>query len=144
MPTAAVSAGFAAPGFAGVRELFDSFLSEDPGYSAQLSAYHHGTKVLDLCGGPGFVPGDITGTYSCSKGVAAFVIALLVQDGRLDLDRTVASYWPEFGVHGKDRLTVRHPLTLPTRCNACWGSSWKRCARRISARHRTPIPRYAH
>jgi len=93
-----------------VRELFDSFLSDDPGYSAQLSVYLRGTKVVDLCGGPGLAPGDITGTYSCSKGVAAFVIALLVQDGRLDLDRTVASYWPEFGVQGKDRLTVRQAL----------------------------------
>lgn len=106
-----VSAGLATPEFAEVRELFDSFLSDDPGYSAQLSVYCRGTKVVDLCGGPGLVPGDITGTYSCSKGVAAFVIALLVQDGRLDLDRTVASYWPEFGVQGKDRLTVRQALS---------------------------------
>jgi CubicO group peptidase (beta-lactamase class C family) len=106
-----VSAGLATPEFAEVRELFDSFLSDDPGYSAQLSVYRRGTKVVDLCGGPGLVPGDITGTYSCSKGVAAFVIALLVQDGRLDLDRTVASYWPEFGVQGKDRLTVRQALS---------------------------------
>ena len=106
-----LSAGFATAEFTGVRELFDSFLSEDPGYSAQLSVYHCGAKVVDLYGGPDFAPGDITGTYSCSKGVAAFVIALLVQDGRLDLDRTVASYWPEFGVQGKDRLTVRQALS---------------------------------
>jgi CubicO group peptidase (beta-lactamase class C family) len=105
------SAGLATPEFAEVRELFDSFLADDPGYSAQLSVYRRGTKVVDLCGGPGLAPGDITGTYSCSKGVAAFVIALLVQDGRLDLDRTVASYWPEFGVQGKDRLTVRQALS---------------------------------
>ena len=59
-------------------------------------------KRLDLSGGPGLGPGDITGTYSCSKGAAAFVIALLVQDGLLDLDATVASYWPGFGARGKD------------------------------------------
>lgn len=106
-----LSAGFATREFTEVRELFDSFLSEDQDYSAQLSVYHQGIKVMDLHGGPGFAPGDITGTYSCSKGAAAMVIALLVQDNLLDLDRTVASYWPEFGVHGKDLLTVRQALS---------------------------------
>jgi CubicO group peptidase (beta-lactamase class C family) len=43
--------------------------------------------------------------------VAALVISLLVQDGLLDLDRTVAHYWPEFGVHGKDGLLVREALS---------------------------------
>ncbi len=107
----AVSVGTCDPGFAAVRGLFDSFLAADPDYSAQLAVYRGGTKVLDLSGGPGLGPGDITGTYSCSKGAAAFVIALLVQDGLLDLDATVASYWPEFGAHGKDRLTVRQALS---------------------------------
>lgn len=105
------SAGMAAPEFTEVRELFDTLLAEDPEYSAQLAVYRAGSKVLDLCGGPGLRPGDITGTYSCSKGAAAFVIALLVQDGLLDLDATMASYWPEFGVHGKGRLTVRQALS---------------------------------
>jgi CubicO group peptidase (beta-lactamase class C family) len=105
------SAGFATREFAEVRELFDSFVAEDQDYSAQLSVYRLGTKVVDLCGGPEFSPGDITGTYSCSKGAAAMVIALLVQEDLLDLDRTVASYWPEFGVHGKDLITVRQALS---------------------------------
>ncbi|WP_427131732.1 serine hydrolase domain-containing protein [Pseudarthrobacter sp. S9] len=111
LPPAAHSAGFAAPEFAAVRELFDSFLAGDPGYSAQLAVYRDGVRVLKLSGGPGLGPGDITGTYSCSKGAAAFVIALLVQDGLLDLDRTVSSYWPEFAAHGKGRLTVRQALS---------------------------------
>ena len=105
------SVGTAAPEFRAVRELFDSFLAQDPEYSAQLAVYRAGTKVLDLTGGPGLGPDDITGTYSCSKGAAGLVIGLLVQDGLLDLDATVVSYWPEFGEHGKDRLTVRQALS---------------------------------
>src|SRR6478672_6245897 len=110
-PAPTLSVGTAAPEFTAVRELFDSFLAQDPEYSAQLAVYRAGAKVLDLAGGPGLGPGDITGTYSCSKGAAGLVIALLVQDGLLDLDATVASYWPEFGEHGKDRLTVRQALS---------------------------------
>lgn len=38
-------------------------------------------------------------------------MALLVQDGTLELDRPVVTYWPEFGAAGKDGLTVRDLLT---------------------------------
>jgi CubicO group peptidase (beta-lactamase class C family) len=106
-----ISQGFVAPGFEGVLDLFESLLAEDGRYSAQLAAYQHGSKVVDLTGGPLMEPDSITGAYSCSKGVAAMVIALLVQDGLLDLDRTVGHYWPDFGQHGKDRLLVREALS---------------------------------
>lgn len=105
------SHGFAAPGFEGVLDLFDSLRADDVAYSAQVAAYHHGVKVVDLNGGPHTTADSITGAYSCSKGVAAMVIALLVQDGLLDLDRAVAHYWPEFAQHGKDRLLVREALS---------------------------------
>ena len=105
------STGHAAPQFVPVRELFDAFLAEDPGYSAQLSVYRHGTSVLGLTGGPGLAAESITGTYSCSKGAGALVMALLVQAGLLDLDAPVVTYWPEFGAHGKDTVTVRQALS---------------------------------
>lgn len=109
--SAGLSAGLAAREFDAVRNLFDSFLAEDPDYSAQLAVYRHGARVVDLSGGTGLGPGDITGTYSCSKGAGAMVIALLVQEGLLDLDAPMVSYWPEFGEHGKDRITVRQALS---------------------------------
>jgi len=106
-----LSSGFATPEYQAVRVLFESFLKDDPQYSAQVAVYCSGTKVVDLSGGPRLAKGSITGAYSCSKGVAAFVIALLVQDGLLDLDRTVAHYWPEFAAHGKEEITVRQALS---------------------------------
>lgn len=106
-----LSQGFAAPEYRDVRALFESFLREDPQYSAQVTVYHRGSKVVDLSGGPHIAPDSITGAYSCSKGVAAFVIGLLVQDGLLDLDRTMAHYWPEFAAHGKSAVTVRQALS---------------------------------
>jgi CubicO group peptidase (beta-lactamase class C family) len=105
------SLGFVAPGYGAVLELFDSFLQEDPQYSGQLAAYQDGVQVVGLTGGPDMDADSVTGAYSCSKGVAAMVVGLLVQDGLLNLDQTVAHYWPEFGVHGKDRLLVRQALS---------------------------------
>ncbi|MDQ0769127.1 CubicO group peptidase (beta-lactamase class C family) [Pseudarthrobacter defluvii] len=105
------SLGFVAPGYDNVLALFDSLLAADPSYSAQLAVYRQGVPVVQLSGGPDMAAETLTGAYSCSKGVAAMVIALLVQDGVLDLERTVAHYWPEFAAHGKDRLLVREALS---------------------------------
>lgn len=100
-----------APGFEPVAELFGRFLSEDAQYSAQLAAYHRGVKVLDISGGPHRRPDSVTGVFSCSKGVSGLVIALLVQDGFLDLDAEVVKYWPEFGAEGKASITVAQLLS---------------------------------
>lgn len=100
-----------APGFESVAELFGSFLEQDPDYSAQVAAYHRGVKVLDLSCGPHARPDSVTGVFSCSKGMAGLVMALLVQDGELDLDAEVVKYWPEFGVEGKASITVSQLLS---------------------------------
>jgi CubicO group peptidase (beta-lactamase class C family) len=58
------------------------------------------------------VSGDtLTGIYSSTKGAATLVVALLVQDGTVALDGTVADCWPEFAAAGKARITVRDVLT---------------------------------
>ncbi|WP_104091058.1 serine hydrolase domain-containing protein [Arthrobacter sp. GMC3] len=103
--------GLATPQFAPVRELFDSMLDADPGYSAQLAVYVGGEKVLDLVGGPESSAESVTGVFSCSKGVAALAFSLLVQDEVIDLDATVATYWPEFAQNGKASVTVRQLLS---------------------------------
>lgn len=100
-----------APGFEPVAELFGRFLEQDPDYSAQVAAYHRGVKVLDLSGGPHIRSDSVTGVFSCSKGMAGLVMALLVQDGMLDLDAEVVKYWPEFGVEGKATITVAQLLS---------------------------------
>ncbi|MFI1072740.1 serine hydrolase domain-containing protein [Streptomyces puniciscabiei] len=99
--------GTVAEGFEGVREEFAAVLAgerDDPG--AQLVVYRHGRRVVDLWGGDGIDGDSLTTLYSIAKGAAHLVVALLVQEGVLDLDREVAAYWREFGVHGKDRLTL--------------------------------------
>ncbi|BBH70692.1 serine hydrolase [Actinoplanes sp. OR16] len=83
--------GTVAPGFETVREEFAAFLSEEPAATgSQLAAYHRGVQVVDLWGDD--VGGDtLTGVFSVSKGAAHLVVALLVQDGVLDLDAPARS-----------------------------------------------------
>jgi CubicO group peptidase (beta-lactamase class C family) len=48
---------------------------------------------------------------SASKAVTAMVVQLLDQHGSLRIDDPVVAYIPEFGAHGKDRITLSDLLT---------------------------------
>lgn len=103
--------GTVAEGFEAVREEFTAVLAEqEPHYAGQLAAYVHGRRVVDLWAGPDTDGGTLYGVYSSTKGAAHLVVALLVQDGVLDLDREVAHYWPEFAAGGKGAVTLRELL----------------------------------
>ncbi len=104
--------GTVAEGFEAVREEFAAFVAgELPDYEGQLCAYVHGRQVVDLwAGGPDSGPDTLYGVYSSTKGAAHLVVALLVQEGTLELDRKVTYYWPEFAPEGKSALTLRDLL----------------------------------
>lgn len=48
---------------------------------------------------------------SAGKPLAAAVIALLEERGQLDVEAPIAEYFPEFGRHGKERITTLDVLT---------------------------------
>ncbi|WP_211766773.1 serine hydrolase domain-containing protein [Kutzneria sp. CA-103260] len=104
--------GAVAPGYEAVRDEFAAIAAaEGEDYSAQLAANVRGERVVDLWIGPDITADSLFGVYSATKGAAHLVVALLVQDGVLDLDRPVADHWPEFAAEGKGELTLRDLLT---------------------------------
>jgi CubicO group peptidase (beta-lactamase class C family) len=102
--------GDVAAGYEPLRQEFEAVAAAEPGYSAQLAVFAGGEMVADLWAGDGMTADALTGLYSITKGAAHLVVALLVQDGVLALDRRVASYWPEFSGGGKETLTLRDLL----------------------------------
>ena len=104
--------GAVAAGFEPVREEFVAVMAaEGADLCAQVAAYHHGEKVVDLWAGVQSQHDSLLGIFSVSKGVTHLVVALLVQDGVLDLDQKVSHYWPEFGVAGKQDILLRELLS---------------------------------
>jgi len=110
--------GEVAPGFERVREAFGRNFEHGGDVGAALCVYRHGRKVADLWGG---VADSGTGrewardtlqlVYSATKAATATCAHLLAQRGELDLDRPVASYWPEFAAAGKADIPVRWLLS---------------------------------
>lgn len=103
--------GTVADGYEQVRAEFAAVVAEEDGESGpQLAAFVRGRKVVDLWAGREVSDTTLTGLHSTSKGAAGLVVALLIQDEALDVDRRVAHYWPRFATAGKDRITVRDVL----------------------------------
>ncbi|MEV7036941.1 serine hydrolase domain-containing protein [Amycolatopsis sp. NPDC051061] len=103
--------GTVADGFESVREEFAAVATGEGGdYAAQLVAHVDGERVVDLWTGPEITADSLTGVFSSTKGAAHLVVALLVQEGVLDLDQRVSHYWPEFGAAGKAAITLRELL----------------------------------
>jgi len=94
------------PDFSAAAKLFEGFTANE---EAQLAVYAGGELVLDLASN--YSADALSTVYSVSKGLSAIALAHLVAAGSLDLDQTVAHYWPEFAAQGKSSVTVRQLLS---------------------------------
>ena len=109
--------GYTRRDFEGVRAAFAENLARRRELGGACCAYYQGEPVVDLWGG---IRDRATGApwqrdtmvlvYSATKGLAAMTLALAHSRRWLDYDERIASYWPEFAQHGKDRITVRQLL----------------------------------
>ena len=115
--------GFVEQGYGAVADAFRHNF-EDPGEdAAAVTVFHGGRLIADLWGGRDVVnrramPRDgLMMVASCSKGITATVLAMLVQQGKVDPDERVSTYWPEFAANGKEHATVAmvasHTVGLP-------------------------------
>ncbi len=109
--------GEVADGFGGVADAFRSNFRTRGEIGAAIAVYRDGEKVVDLWGGhrdreraKRWEADTLVPVFSTTKGMAAAAIAVAHSRGMFDLDEPVASYWPEFEQHGKERVTVRQLL----------------------------------
>ncbi|MBF6065468.1 beta-lactamase family protein [Nocardia terpenica] len=109
--------GEVAPGFGPVADAFRRNFSRHGEIGAAVAVYAGDRPLVDLWAGhrdrERTLPWErdtMAPVFSSTKGMAAFVIAAAVSRGLLDYERPVARYWPEFGSHGKEFVTVRQLL----------------------------------
>jgi CubicO group peptidase (beta-lactamase class C family) len=104
---------------ADVESLFRAQIAErrlHPG--AVLAVYHGGRLVLDLWAGLADTqrgvpvgPETLFQLRSTGKPLASVALLQLSERHGIPLDAPAARFWPDFGQHGKQDVTLRHLLT---------------------------------
>ena len=104
--------------FEPLRELFAAKLESGEDLGASLVFIIDGEVVVDLWGGWAdeartvpWAEDTITNVFSTTKCMTSLAALVLVDRGELDLDATVAKYWPEFAANGKAGIKVRQLLS---------------------------------
>lgn len=110
------ASGSVAPGLEAVRSAFEENFADHAEVGSAFCATRDGEVLVDLWGGearPGVAweADTMVPVFSTTKGATAAALARLVAAGDLDVERPVASYWPEFAAGGKGDITVRQVLT---------------------------------
>ncbi|HEY3557118.1 MAG TPA: serine hydrolase domain-containing protein [Kribbella sp.] len=110
-----MSQGWVDDGFGAVADTFVENFSMFPELGAAVTVYAGGRKVVELWDGEA-APGrawsaeTVVPVFSCAKGLVSVVVHLLAQEGQLDLDAPIRTYWPEFVAEGKEAVTCRMVL----------------------------------
>lgn len=105
-----------------MQDLIQSLLNEATSHGQELgiqvAAYYKGKLVVDTWSGYSDstrsmeVNGDtLFPVFSTTKGITATIIHLLVERDQIDYETRVAQVWPEFGINGKEEITLRQCLT---------------------------------
>jgi CubicO group peptidase (beta-lactamase class C family) len=109
--------GSVEPGFELVQDEFTRLWNEIE-VGASFCVFHQGRKIIDLWGG--FTDRDeadewqgdtLVNVYSATKGPASLAMAILYDEGLIDYEEKVSTYWPEFGAEGKQNITVAQLLS---------------------------------
>jgi CubicO group peptidase (beta-lactamase class C family) len=100
-----------------VQEAIDELVQSGTERGVQVAVYQHGEPIVNAIAG---VADPATGrpvtretpfyNFSIVKAAASTIIHMLVERGRFGYETPVAKFWPEFGAHGKEAVTVRQVL----------------------------------
>jgi CubicO group peptidase (beta-lactamase class C family) len=100
-----------------VQKAIDDLVDSGSERGLQVAVYLQGEQIVDAVAG---VADPATGrkvtsatpfyNFSICKAAASTIAHMLVERGVFTYDTRVVELWPEFGAHGKDKVTVRQVL----------------------------------
>jgi CubicO group peptidase (beta-lactamase class C family) len=101
-----------------VQSDIDELVDSGAERGMQVAVYRRGEQVVDAVAG---VADPATGrpvksdtpfyNFSICKGAASTLAHVLAERGVFGYDTPVVELWPEFGAHGKEKVTIRHVLS---------------------------------
>lgn len=100
-----------------IQTLLNNLVADGRERGMQVAAYVDGrlavnawAGVADASSGRLVDEGTLFPVYSTGKGMTATLIHQIVERGLISYETPIAEVWPEFGTHGKDRITLRQAL----------------------------------
>lgn len=101
-----------------VQKAIDELVDSGAERGMQVAVYRRGELAVDAVAG---IADPATGrpvesdtpfyNFSIVKGAAATLAHMFVERGAFGYDTPLVELWPEFGAHGKQKVTVRHVLS---------------------------------
>ena len=105
--------GYCDPKFQNVYDAFSNVIESEFETGAALAIEHHGNMIVNLWGGhqdaqktKAWEENTLVNVFSVTKGVTATCISRLIDQGKLDPDKRVGYYWPEYSCNGKEDTKV--------------------------------------
>ncbi|MGW0250310.1 serine hydrolase domain-containing protein [Nocardia goodfellowii] len=106
------------PAFRAVREIFEASFADGRNTGAAVAVFVKDRAVVDLWGGVAdpriqrpWQHDTPTVTFSCTKAVTATAALAVAHTSQVDVHAPVTSWWPEYGVAGKETTTLAHMLS---------------------------------
>lgn len=117
LTTSASFGGHVDSAFAAVKDAFLNNFIEHGEIGASVAISINGVLVVDQWGGHAdpqrtrqWSRDQLVNVFSVGKGVTSLLVAQCVDRGLLRYTDPVTDWWPEFGSHGKEKLTVEDLL----------------------------------
>ena len=105
--------GYCDPKFQNVYDAFSNAIESEFETGAALAIEYQGNMIVNLWGGhqdaqktKAWEENTLVNVFSVTKGVTATCISRLIDQGKLDPDKRVGYYWPEYSCNGKEDTKV--------------------------------------
>jgi CubicO group peptidase (beta-lactamase class C family) len=96
--------------FAEIPRILAEQLESGQHHGTAIAIRHRGQPVVDIWGGPEWREDTMAISFSTTKGITATLCHMVLERAGVSYDTPVCEVWPEFGVKGKDTITIRHLL----------------------------------
>ncbi|MEY2527804.1 MAG: hypothetical protein QOE73_2575, partial [Verrucomicrobiota bacterium] len=101
-----------------LKPLFQENFERFGELGAAVSVWQNGKSIVDLYGGhrdarreQPWTADTLVLVWSATKGLGSACLLHVLQEHKIDLERRVAEFWPEFAQAGKDSITIAQLLS---------------------------------